>query len=136
MWNVATRLAHTIPPDVPGAAVTAVSTADQPNMWLYLLGGGSLVTIASMLGSAFKTWYSGRGQALIRRDASLVDQRDTAWRERDEERTARQRAERNQRRVESHAGQLVYLLNKYGVPADEIPDYPRLEQDKHNSNET
>lgn len=116
-------------PPVPAAAVRLATTDPGGSMWLYLLGGGSLVTILGMLGKGLTGWMSGRVAETTRRDANLVVQRDTAWRERDDERRGRERAERNLAVLMEHAGHLRYLLRKHGVPPEEIEKYPSLERD-------
>lgn len=121
--------AATTEPPVPSAAVRLAAQDAGGSMWLYLLGGGSLVTILSMLGKGLSGWLSGRAAETTRRDASLVVQRDTAWKERDDERRGRDLAQRNLTRMIDHAGHLRYLLRKHGVPPDEIEPYPVLERD-------
>jgi len=118
----------TTEPPVPSAAVRLATEDAGGQMWLYLLGGGSLVTILGMVGKGLTGWLSGRNAEVVRRDASLVVQRDTAWKERDEERRGRERAERNLALMMDHAGHLRYLLRKYGVPPAEIEIYPKLER--------
>lgn len=158
MWAAATgwivRALGVVPPDAPAATAAVTETVAQgsgdPNVILYLLGGGSAVTIIGMIGRGISALVSGRVAEASRQEMSLVKQRDKAWEERDAERTARERdartarerieeiedearrrierAERNLRRVVDHAGTLRYLCKIHGVPAEEIEPFPRLER--------
>lgn len=116
------------------AAVGIAATNDGTSGWMYLLGGGSGVLILGMLGKAGHFLLSGAAKSEERREASLVLQRDTAWRERDDERKARLRVERkleralgNTRRLWDHIADLRYRLTMKGVPLEQLPQPPALD---------
>lgn len=109
------------------------------NPWLYVIGGGGLVTIVTLLVTTVRDLIKGIPQAKVKRDAGLITQRDTAWKERDAERERASKAQkeadaadrradchgRNARRLWEHAAHLRRLLIVNGIKG--IPDEPTLE---------
>lgn len=129
--GLVTWLARTVEtdPPIPSAAVRIAAENPDGSMWLYLLGGGSLVTVLGMIGKWVNEWRTGRAAEKVRRSADLVLQRDTAWDERDKEASKRARALRNLDAMRDYAGQLRYLCRIHGVPTQDIPTYPAMEHD-------
>jgi len=127
-------------PEIALALVLAVAspaptapTSPGDSWIMYLIGSGGAVVIAGALFKTIQDLVKGRAQQKEARTADAILQRDTAWRERDEERRLRRRAERvaaceagNTRRMWDHASRLKRELIARGVPEAEIPAEPEL----------
>lgn len=124
---------------VPPLAMASPSTTP----WMYLIGSGGAVAILTLLITTVRDLLKGRVQVRATRDADLTLQRDTAWKERDEERAARIRADRraacesrNARRLWDWAARLKRALIAAGVPDEQIPPEPELEDCTTENEET
>lgn len=75
------------------AALTTSAPVPEPNpaggYAVELLGAGGGLALAVLIIKTIMDLVKGRADTEITRNASLTQQRDTAWRERDEEREAR-----------------------------------------------
>ena len=102
---------------------------------LYLLGGGGGLGLLALIVKTIVDLIKGHRDGQVARDADMKLQRDTAWKERDDERAERIRLERvlsavvacerrNSRRVLDYASKLRRLLSEMGV---EPPPEPELE---------
>lgn len=95
--------------------------------WVYLLGSGGGLAILTLIIKELMSALKGRGEATQTRNAGLVLQRDTAWRERDDA-TSRANCEaRNARKALNYAAVLRRQLINHGVPDEKIPLEPSLE---------
>lgn len=66
------------------ASVTLKGVTVNDPWWVYLLGSGGGLAILTLTIKEIMSYFKGRGEAEVTRNASLVLQRDTAWHERDE----------------------------------------------------
>lgn len=116
------------------ASAPTAPTTPGPESWLlYLIGSGGLVVIFGALFKTIQDLVKGRAQDKEARTAGAVTQRDTAWRERDDERRARIHSDRvatveahNTRKALDYAAVLRRLLVRLGMPDNEIPPEPAM----------
>lgn len=123
-YTLMTALQSAVSPQVPNpAGTTAVE----------LLGAGGGLALIALIIKTVMDVVKGRADKDTTRNASLTTQRDTAWRERDEERDARRLADaraacetRNSRKLWDYAARLRRELIEAGISPKAAE--PTLEQ--------
>lgn len=114
-----------------GLVAPVLGMMDPNSNWLlYVVGGGGGAGILALLFNLIRDLMSGRLKARDQRDASLVEQRNTAWKERDDAEEAKRKAEaradceaKNGRKLWAYATRLRRQIILLGVePVAEEPD--------------
>lgn len=108
-------------------SMTLKGVAVNDPWWVYLLGSGGGLAILTLIVKELMSYFKGRTEASTTRNASLVQQRDTAWGERDDAQRRANCEARNTRKALNYAAVLRRQLINLGVEDSAIIAEPSLE---------
>lgn len=109
------------------ASITLEGAVMNDPWWVYLLGSGGGLAILTLIIKEIMSYVRGRSDDRVTRNASLELQRDTAWKERDEEQKRANCEARNARMALNYAAVLRRQLIRAGVEEKDIIPEPLLE---------